>query len=122
MDRIIYEDKIELQDDPAIALINKVTAEDMNSIKNVINNLIDEGIASIIKEENKKRYYIGSLIFDTKNINPSTYLGFGTWQLWGSGCVPVGVDTTQTEFNIVEKTGGGAYSLAYFYSTYSYSS
>lgn len=43
---------------------------------------------------------------DTENINPSTYLGFGTWVLWGSGRVPVGVDTSQTEFNTVEKTGG----------------
>ena len=31
----------------------------------------------------------------------------GTWQAWGSGRVPVGVDTSQTEFNSVEKTGGG---------------
>lgn len=30
----------------------------------------------------------------------------GTWQAWGSGRVPVGVDTSQTEFNSVEKTGG----------------
>ena len=30
----------------------------------------------------------------------------GTWQAWGAGRVPVGVDTTQTEFNTVQKTGG----------------
>lgn len=30
----------------------------------------------------------------------------GTWQSWGTGRVPVGVDTNQTEFNSVEKTGG----------------
>lgn len=30
----------------------------------------------------------------------------GTWEAWGSGRVPVGVDTTQTEFETVEKTGG----------------
>ena len=30
----------------------------------------------------------------------------GTWQAWGTGRVPVGVDTNQTEFNSVEKTGG----------------
>lgn len=39
------------------------------------------------------------------NANPSTYLG-GLWEAWGSGRVPVGVDTTQSEFNEVEKTGG----------------
>lgn len=30
----------------------------------------------------------------------------GTWAAWGAGRVPVGVDTSQTEFNTVEKTGG----------------
>lgn len=30
----------------------------------------------------------------------------GTWVAWGSGRVPVGVDTTQTEFDTSEKTGG----------------
>ena len=39
------------------------------------------------------------------NTNPSTYLG-GTWVAWGSGKVPVGVDTTDTDFATVEKTGG----------------
>ena len=41
----------------------------------------------------------------TVNTNPGTYLP-GTWVAWGSGRVPVGVDTSQTEFNTVEKTGG----------------
>lgn len=30
----------------------------------------------------------------------------GTWQAWGAGRVPVGVDTSQTVFNSAEKTGG----------------
>ena len=30
----------------------------------------------------------------------------GTWEAWGSGRVPVGVDTSQTEFKTVGKTGG----------------
>lgn len=32
----------------------------------------------------------------------------GTWVKWGTGCVPVGVDTSQTEFNTVGKTGGAS--------------
>ena len=39
-------------------------------------------------------------------IGASTLFGFGTWQLWGSGKVPVGIDTDDTDFNDVEKTGG----------------
>ena len=37
--------------------------------------------------------------------NPQNLFG-GTWVAWGTGRVPVGIDTSQTEFNAVEKTGG----------------
>ena len=50
-------------------------------------------------------YPIGSIKMTTVNTNPSTYLG-GTWVSWGAGRVPVGVNTGDTEFNTVEKTGG----------------
>lgn len=33
----------------------------------------------------------------------------GTWVKWGAGRVPVGVNTSETEFNTVEKTGGSKY-------------
>ena len=48
---------------------------------------------------------VGSLFFSTTPTNPSAWMG-GTWEAWGTGRVPVGVDTTQTEFNTVEKIGG----------------
>ena len=38
-------------------------------------------------------------------VNPGTLFG-GTWVAWGVGRVPVGVDTAQTEFDTVDKTGG----------------
>lgn len=50
-------------------------------------------------------YPVGRIIVSIDNVNPGTYLG-GTWVSWGTGRVPVGVDTSQTEFNTVEKTGG----------------
>lgn len=37
--------------------------------------------------------------------SPATLFG-GTWVAWGSGRVPVGVNTGDTSFNTVEKTGG----------------
>ena len=37
--------------------------------------------------------------------NPTNLFG-GTWVAWGAGRVPVGIDTSQTEFASVEKTGG----------------
>lgn len=67
---------------------------------------IKKDINNKILEDNKKKYYIGKLLFDTKNVNPATYLGFGTWQLWGQGRVPVGINPNDSDFNTVEKTGG----------------
>lgn len=48
---------------------------------------------------------IGSIYISVINQNPSKYFG-GTWEEFGTGRVLVGVDTSQTEFNTVEKTGG----------------
>lgn len=50
-------------------------------------------------------YPIGSIYMSVQNINPSNFIG-GTWEAWGAGKVPVGVDTSQTEFATVEQTGG----------------
>ena len=48
---------------------------------------------------------VGDIVFNVTGVNPGTIYG-GTWTQWGKGKVPVGVDTDQTEFNTVEKTGG----------------
>lgn len=50
-------------------------------------------------------YPVGSIYISVNSANPSQLFG-GTWQVWGSGKVPVGIDRNQTEFNTVEKTGG----------------
>ena len=50
-------------------------------------------------------YPVGSIYMSVNNTNPSTFFG-GTWEAWGAGKVPVGVDTADTDFNAVEKTGG----------------
>lgn len=106
IDKINFEDKTSLNIDPSILEINKLTADNVNEIKRVVNSLIETGIENKIKERNEHRYHIGALIFDTTNTNPSTYLGFGTWELWGSGRVPVGVDNSNELFNSSEKIGG----------------
>lgn len=54
----------------------------------------------------QRLYPVGSIYFSAVGTNPSELFGFGTWQAWGAGRVPVGVDASQTEFNAVEKTGG----------------
>jgi len=50
-------------------------------------------------------YPVGSIYMSVNNVNPGDLFG-GTWVAWGSGRVPVGVDVSETEFNVVEKTGG----------------
>lgn len=55
----------------------------------------------------KKIYPVGSIYLSTNNTNPGTFWG-GTWVAWGSGRVPVGVNTEDSNFNTVEKIGGAA--------------
>ena len=50
-------------------------------------------------------YPVGSIYMSTSSTNPSSFMG-GTWVAWGSGRVPVGVDTNDTDFNTAGKTGG----------------
>ena len=53
----------------------------------------------------KKIFPVGSIFITVTNTNPGTFIG-GTWSSFGAGRVLVGVDTSQTEFNTVQKTGG----------------
>lgn len=48
---------------------------------------------------------VGAIYMSVDSTNPSAYFG-GTWVAWGTGRVPVAVDTSNTSFNTVEKTGG----------------
>lgn len=50
-------------------------------------------------------YPVGSIHLSVNSANPSTYFG-GTWVSWGAGRVPVGVNTSDSSFSTVEKTGG----------------
>jgi microcystin-dependent protein len=52
-----------------------------------------------------KSYPVGSIYINTINTNPTNYFG-GTWVAFGTGRTLVGVDTSQTEFDTVEETGG----------------
>ena len=48
---------------------------------------------------------VGSIYTSVSNVNPSSRLG-GTWVEFAQGRTLIGVDTSQTEFNSVEKPGG----------------
>jgi hypothetical protein len=52
-------------------------------------------------------YPVGSIYMNAAvATNPATLLGFGQWQAFGAGKVPVGIDAADSDFNTVEETGG----------------
>lgn len=53
-------------------------------------------------------YPVGSIYLSVNDTNPSKWFG-GTWEQIAKGRTLVGVDTSQTEFNTVKKTGGSKY-------------
>lgn len=50
-------------------------------------------------------YRVGDLFLTTITTNPSNFLG-GKWELFGPGRCLVCVDTSDSDFNTVKKTGG----------------
>lgn len=50
-------------------------------------------------------YPVGTIYLSISSTNPSSYFG-GTWSTWGAGKVPVCIDTTDTDFDTVNMTGG----------------
>lgn len=81
---------------------NAIVAEDLVQLTTTdlenLTNLITPILLS-------KVYPIGSIFISTNSTNPGAYLG-GTWEAWGTGRTIVGIDTKDTNFNTVEKTGG----------------
>lgn len=51
---------------------------------------------------------IGTVFITVVNTNPSNFL-VGTWESFGAGRCLVGVDSSDSDFNTVEKTGGSKY-------------
>ena len=52
-------------------------------------------------------YPVGSIYINaTVATNPGTLLGFGTWAVFGAGKVMVGIDSSDTDFDAAEETGG----------------
>lgn len=54
-------------------------------------------------------YPVGSIFMSMNHSTPeqvSTALGGGTWEAWGAGRVPVGVNPNDSDFKVPNKTGG----------------
>jgi len=74
-----------------------------------VTRLQEELIATqnLIGANAAKIYPIGSVYINAvNNTNPATLLGFGTWEAFGAGRVPVGYNASDSDFNAAGKTGG----------------
>ena len=49
---------------------------------------------------------VGSVFIAVVSTNPATLLGYGTWSALAAGRVLVGLDSGDTDFDVVEETGG----------------
>lgn len=54
----------------------------------------------------QRTYPVGEILTTRRSGNPSTWLGFGTWERYGQGRVMVGFDEADSSFNALDKTGG----------------
>lgn len=61
-----------------------------------------------IEEMLELMYPVGSIFMTVNNTNPGIWMQHTTWIAWGTGRVPVGVNTSDSNFNSVEKTGGAS--------------
>ena len=93
-----------------------INKDDINSLTSSINNNknnideIKDNVSNLTNKDNidnifLKNYPVGSIYVTTDSTNPGTKFG-GTWVTYGEGITLVGVDSTQTEFSAVGKTGG----------------
>jgi hypothetical protein len=83
-----------------------------DDIYNEFNGSVDEYNLNLDRPELKAAlgdlfYPVGSKYTNfSDSTNPSTLLGFGTWERIAEGRVIVGVDSADTDFDTAEKTGG----------------
>ena len=85
-------------DDNKVAIADSTTATGWKFGKVGTDNLDKASILNLV-------YPVGSIYMSANNVSPQTFLG-GTWVSWGEGRVPVGVSSSDTDFNTAEKTGG----------------
>ena len=85
-------------DDNKVAIADSTSATGWKFGKVGTDNLDKTSILNLV-------YPVGSIYMSANNVSPQTFLG-GTWVSWGEGRVPVGVNSSDTDFNAAEKTGG----------------
>lgn len=80
--------------------LNTVLTEELDDAFNNVNQFIQNARAA--------EYPIGRIVMFYDNEDHSNYLGY-TWQRCLTGKVPVGIDSNDTDFDTIAKTGGSKY-------------
>lgn len=94
-------------------VLNDLSTYDWNNAPSVaaVRNCLESGSAVQSQKEWLKSlilettHPIGSLEINTSGTNPSEYLG-GVWESFGSGRTLVGIDSSDSDFDTAEETGG----------------
>lgn len=76
-------------------------------IKDVSKSVLQSWLGVSNSDLLNKIYPVGSVYISVNSTNPGNFLG-GTWVEFGQGKTLVGVNTSDSNFNTVEKTGGEA--------------
>lgn len=69
------------------------------------------GETLVVDEGPLAAWPVGSIYMGVSPTSPAVLFGGGTWERWGIGRVAVSLDTSQEEFNVVEKEGGSKKSV-----------
>lgn len=80
--------------------ISQETANDL------ISRALEQAKADMRLEILKAENPVGHVRIELTNTNPATYLGFGTWELWGVGQVPIGVDPSNSAISTANQSIG----------------
>lgn len=82
-------------------------AGSVNNAVNTANNAANtaEQVKVEMDAVTNKLWPVGSIYISVNNANPASFFG-GSWTAFATGRTLVGVDTSQGEFNSVEKSGG----------------
>ena len=97
----------EAVDGSTLTLISGAMAVNDNGIteSKIANGAVTK--AKLATDALELAYPVGSIYMNASDsTNPSTLLGFGTWVAFGAGRVPVGIDSSDTDFDTAEETGG----------------
>ena len=85
--------------------IAKEYNQNETDLDNAYAKVVGENDYATVSEITNIIYPVGSIYITTNNQNPSEYLG-GEWESFGEGKTLVGIDSSDSDFSTVEKTGG----------------